>query len=229
MVAQLYRALRHSLRRPAPRGRPRPCRPAPAAPRPLSPAASGASSGRMNSCTASAASMPAAENTPDTGLISTRAMPRSRATSTACSGPPPPNAISARSRGSLPRSTVTARIARAMLTLATWRMPCAASSTASLSGRATCALHRALRQRGVHRERTAGERARVEKAQHHVGVGDGRLLACRGRSRPAPDRRPRFPARPPEARRHRCARSSRRRSRPRRYRSTAPSACSPRP
>jgi len=37
-------------------------------------------------------------------------------------------------------------------------------------------LHRALRQHRVHRERTAGKRTRVEKAEHHVGVGDGRLL-----------------------------------------------------
>src|SRR6516164_9009329 len=131
-------------------------------------------SGRTNSCTASAANMPAAENTPDTGLIKTRRMPRSRATSTACSGPPPPKAMSARSRGSLPRSTVTARIARAMLTLATWRMPCAACR--QLERVSNVLLHGAARERCVDYERAAGKRVRVKEAEHHIGVGYRRLF-----------------------------------------------------
>ena len=51
-------------------------------------------------------------------------MPSSGAISQACSPPQPPNATSAKSRGSWPRSTDTTRIARSILALATRRMPC---------------------------------------------------------------------------------------------------------
>ena len=37
-------------------------------------------------------------------------------------------------------------------------------------------FHSALRQRRVHRKRAAGQRPRIEKAEHHISVGYGRPL-----------------------------------------------------
>ena len=47
---------------------------------------------------------PSADSTPETTGTTTRRMPSSSAIAAACSGPAPPNATSARSRGSIPRS-----------------------------------------------------------------------------------------------------------------------------
>ena len=58
--------------------------------------------------------MPTAQKMPDSGGTTTFGMPSWRARSGACTPPLPPKAISAKSRGSRPRSTVTARTARAI-------------------------------------------------------------------------------------------------------------------
>ena len=92
--------------------------------------------------------------------------------------PLPPMATSVRSRGSRPRSTVTARIARDMAALATARMPCAASSSDSPSGLATCCHDRPLAQAPVDRQPPAGQRARIDQPQHHVGVRHRRPLVA---------------------------------------------------
>ena len=130
--------------------------------------------------------MPTALNTPASGGTTTRRMPRSRATSRAWMPPLPPMAISVRSRGSRPRSTVTARIARDMAALATARMPCAASSSDRPSGFATCARIACFAQAPVDGEPAAGQRARIDQAQHDVGIGHGRPVvaeAVAGRAR----------------------------------------------
>ena len=57
-----------------------------------------------------------------------------QANSTMCAGPAPPNPTSANLLGSWPRSTETRRIAPAILTFATRRMPKAASMRLSPSG-----------------------------------------------------------------------------------------------
>jgi len=85
----------------------------------------------------STASIPVAVKTPGPGGKITRAIPSVRARSQACAGPEPPKASSPSPRGSSPRSTVTARIARTMLALAISRTPIAACSTDSPSGLAS--------------------------------------------------------------------------------------------
>src|SRR5579875_2216994 len=60
----------------------------------------------------------------------------SRAISAACTGPAPPNATSAKSRGSEPRPTETARTASDISAIAIFTMPSAASATLSRSGSA---------------------------------------------------------------------------------------------
>ena len=67
-------------------------------------------------------------------------MPRLFATSVACSGPAPPNGSSAKARGSWPRSTETARIARTMLATTMPSMPCAVRSTEKPSRSASGAI-----------------------------------------------------------------------------------------
>ena len=69
------------------------------------------------------ASIPMAVNTPGEGGNSPLVMPSVCARSAACTGPEPPKARSVSSRGSSPRSTVTARMARTMLALAISRIP----------------------------------------------------------------------------------------------------------
>ena len=78
--------------------------------------------------------MPTEQNTPDIAGTITLPIPSNPATSTACTGPDPPNAISAMSRGSRPRSTVTERMALAMATFAILRIPAAACTTSRPSG-----------------------------------------------------------------------------------------------
>ncbi len=85
-------------------------------------------------CSASAISSPKALNSPGIGGTITRAMPSSAAIPAANSGPLPPNASSANCRGSRPRSTDTARIARIIVAEASRSMPNAASSTEQCRG-----------------------------------------------------------------------------------------------
>ena len=120
----------------------------------------------------------------------------SRARSQACTGPEPPKASSVKSRGSRPRSTVTARMARTMLALTTSRMPSAASSTWRPSGFADVTRDRCPRRLDVERQRAAAEHGR-QQAEHDIGVGHRRLRRRRGRSRPG--RAARRPRRGPTA------------------------------
>ena len=94
---------------------------------------------------------------PGDGGTITGKEPMSSATALACSGPAPPKATSAKSRGSWPRWTETSRSAPAMFSLAIARMPSAAASSErpiasaiGLHGRA-----RAPRRRAPSRRRSA--------------------------------------------------------------------------
>ncbi len=85
--------------------------------------------GWMKSCRTSTRRAPKAEVTPGKRGTTTRGMWRSRASSTACSGPAPPKATSAKSRGSYPRATEITRVALIMCALASRMIPSAASSS----------------------------------------------------------------------------------------------------
>ena len=104
-------------------------------------------------------------------------MPSESATSAACSGPAPPNATSANSRGSWPFSIVRERIARAMFEFAIVRIPSAVSSERQpeLLGEPADGLDGGL---AVERHPAAEEALRVEPAEHDVRVADRRLLAA---------------------------------------------------
>ena len=110
----------------------------------------------------------------------------------ACTPPLPPNAISvevARILAALNRH----RADRARhVGVGDRRMPCAASATDSLRGRATCASIAFSLTAPVDRERTAGQRTRVDESRAPYWRRSRSAARCRGRSRPAPGRRPRF-------------------------------------
>ena len=88
--------------------------------------------------------MPSAENVPGTFGTITLGMKISRAIATACSGPAPPKAIIAVSRGSTPFLTDTARTASDIAASAICTMPSAASFTPRRSGPPTLLLDGAL-------------------------------------------------------------------------------------
>ena len=71
----------------------------------------------------------------------------------------------------------------------------------------------ALGRRAVEPAPPPRKLSRVEIAEHQIGVGHGGVRCRRGRSRRGPAPRRRFPARHAGCRRHRPARSSRRRRR----------------
>ena len=101
-------------------------------------------------------------------------MSSSRASVAACTGPLPPKASMASSRGSRPRSVETARRARAIVALATRCTPHAASSRRRLSGAAISELQRLYRELALNRQTAPGERRGIDEAEDDVGVGDGR-------------------------------------------------------
>ena len=74
---------------------------------------------------------------PGYGGTSTSGISSESATSAACSGPAPPKATSANSRGSCPFSIVRERIARAMFEFAIVRIPSAVSASPSPSSAAS--------------------------------------------------------------------------------------------
>ena len=76
---------------------------------------------------------PNAEQRPGCGGTRTVAIPSRSATARACSGPAPPKAISAKSRGSSPRSTAISRIALAMFSSAVRSAASAAARASSPS------------------------------------------------------------------------------------------------
>ncbi len=114
-----------------------------------------------------------------------------RASASACSGPAPPKGISAKPRGSMPRSTVISRSAPSISASATRTMPSAQASGSRPSSAARRPTARSAAD-AVERH-AAGQRRVVEQAaEQQVGVGDGRrpAVSCRGaRSRPVPGRR----------------------------------------
>ncbi len=81
-----------------------------------------------SSCTLVVAS-PYAHRTPGDGGMMTGHAPVSRPSALACSGPAPPNATRAKSRGSKPCWTETRRRAPNMFSLTMSMIPAAASST----------------------------------------------------------------------------------------------------
>ena len=99
---------------------------------------------RTTSCSLSEKSRPSALKTPGAGGTSTCRIPSARAISTPVSGPLPPNAHSAKSRGSRPRYVVTALTARVIVATDSCRIPCAASSTERPSGLRHDTLERLL-------------------------------------------------------------------------------------
>ena len=86
----------------------------------------------------SATTQPSALVRPGRAGISTVGIASSCASAAACSGPAPPNANSAKSRGSWPRARLTMRIAPAILSLATRTIAAAAAVASSPSGAPTC-------------------------------------------------------------------------------------------
>ena len=113
----------------------------------------------------SAAATPSAQRMPGAGGTRMLRMPISRAISTACSAPAPPNGISVKTRGSWPRSIETTRIARIMLALTMRTMPSAVSRRPRPSFSASGAMAASARRasRGACRRRSApraGGRAR---------------------------------------------------------------------
>ena len=84
--------------------------------------------------------MPQAENTEASAGTTTLVTPSSWASATACIAPPPPNAISVKSRGSNPRLTETSLSALTMLLLAMRTMPRAASSASTPSRDPTASI-----------------------------------------------------------------------------------------
>ena len=133
-------------------------------------------------------SSPTADVMPGCGGTSTSGISSMSATSAACSGPAPPNATSANSRGSCPFSIVRDRIARAMFELAIVRIPSAVSRTPMPS----CSARRSTAACGgvaVQLHAPAEEPLGVDPAEHHVRVRDRRLraaLAVAGRARVGP-------------------------------------------
>ena len=109
-------------------------------------------------------SIPSADSTPQARGTTTRVMPSSSAIAVACSGPAPPNASSARSRGSTPRSTVMTRTARAISSLATRTMPAAQSIVVQAERRASAPTAARRPRRRARRRRPAATARRGTRA-----------------------------------------------------------------
>ena len=86
-----------------------------------------------------------AEATPAPKGTATERIPNSAARAATWTGPAPPNATRVKWRGSMPRCTVTSRIAPAIVALAISWTAAAASETSSPSGSATDASARSAR------------------------------------------------------------------------------------
>ena len=140
-------------------------------------------------------------------------MPSARASRVAWMAPAPPPATSVKRRGSMPRSSETARIADTMFDSTTRTMPAAARTVSRPSGPAMCVSIAARGQVGAQRPAAAEEGVRSEGAEHHVGVGDRRLGAARVVAGGAGPGTRRCEARRAARRRHRPRRCCRRRRR----------------
>ena len=83
---------------------------------------------------------PSALSTPACGGTITRSTPSISASPHAWSGPPPPNAINVHERGSIPRSTLTRRSARAIVASAVAMIACAVRASVSPNFRANAVM-----------------------------------------------------------------------------------------
>ena len=150
---------------------------------------SGTTYERTASRRSSAATRPSAESTPAAAGTRTVVIPSSSASAHACSGPAPPKATSAKSRGSSPCSTETTRSARTIsafttsITAAGSRSPSARRAAVAVEHHASCELagepveqevrvrdRRALAALPVARRPGLGARALGAHAQRSAGV-----------------------------------------------------------
>ena len=148
---------------------------------------------RTKSCRRSATTQPSALVIPGRAGTSTRGIASSRARSQACSGPAPPKAKSAKSRGSAPSEIDTIRIAPAI-----WVLP---DPQHRLGRRLRRQPQRARRSRSAerraHRLQRRRRRTAPAAAARAAGWHPKSSARCRrGHSRSAPDRCPRSRARP---------------------------------
>ena len=153
---------------------------------------------RTTSRCSGAHSSPTAENTPARGGTTTARMPSASATAHACSGPAPPNATSARSRGSTPCST-RHHAHRAFHRRVHHRD--------HPVGRHPGAVERGARRGDVEAPEPGELGVGGDAPEHEVGVGHRRPRCRRARSTRVRDRRPRSPGRPRARRRRRGART----------------------
>ena len=142
--------------------------------RPAASASSGWLTVATKSWRRSATRQPSALVRPGRAGISTFGMPSSRASAAACSGPAPPKANSAKSRGSWPRARLTMRIAPAIRSLATRTIASAAAVASSPSGAPTCCSSAASIVASDTRVVDGEQPVGVEPAEDDVGVGDRR-------------------------------------------------------
>ena len=130
-----------------------------------------------NSSRKSATRSPIAQRSPGAGGMSTGNDPMISATAFACSGPAPPYATSAKSRGSCPRWTETSRRAPAMFSFTIAMIPSAASSAEERPIASAILWTDVARRFDVERH-LAAEQLRREVAEHDIRVGHGRLFAA---------------------------------------------------
>ena len=148
---------------------------------------------RTRSCSRSECRMPKADSVLALPGKTTRSMPSSSATATACRPAAPPKASSTKSRGSRPFSNSDSRIAAPRLALVTASSPSAAASADETERRGDVGIV----STGVPPPRRAAcspprKPCAPSLPERHVRVRHGRLACRRGRSRTAPAARRRF-------------------------------------
>ena len=127
----------------------------------------------------SATTQPSALVMPGRAGTSTLGRPSSRASAEACSGPAPPKANSAKSRGSWPRDTDTMRIAPAIFMLPSLQHRGRRVDAVEAGGPADPV--REDLPDVVERDTAASTDSSLRRRQppeHQIGVGDGRLRAA---------------------------------------------------
>ena len=96
----------------------------------------------------------------------------------ACSGAPPPNAISVWSAATLPRSMACTLAAFAMFSSTISTTPAAGQNESSPSGSPTCARERRRAALGLQPDPAAGEALGIDLAERQIGIRDRGLLAA---------------------------------------------------
>ena len=163
-VPQAGRTARRDARRPRVRARRAASTSSASNSGPRTDGSSGPTCVRTASARRSPSSIPSAEKWPGAGGITVRATPSSRASSAACSGPAPPNATSAKSRGSWPRRSVTSRSAW-NICASTYRRTPRAAVAASTPSRPAEPRQAPMRRVDVERHRAAEEVRRGRAAR----------------------------------------------------------------